>query len=118
MLDILKSPLLLGLIAAIGIYTYMYWEKAKEYRNNPTIKRKRVNILMPGIIGIIVWFIASSYMCENLPQIKNIPMYHSKNIVRGALDEYPSGSILSYHLIKDNNIKMPNTDVFMELAPF
>ena len=117
MLNILKSPLLLGLIAAVGIYTYLYWKMEKEYRNNPTIKRKSVNILTPGIVGIVVWFVASSYMCKDLPQIKNMPIYHSKNVVHGALDEIPSGSV-SYHLIKDNSIKMPNTDVFIELAPF
>ena len=118
MLDILKSPIILGVIAAVGTYMYMYWEMEKKYKKNPKIKRKQVNILTPGIIGIVVWFIASSYMGEKVPQIKNIPIYQSKNIVQGGTLNDGSCGSLSYHLIKDNGIKLPNTDVFIDLAPF
>ena len=117
MLDILKNPLILGLLVAAGIYMYMYWEMEKKYKKNPKIKRKPVSILTPGIIGIIVWFIASSYMGEELPQTKTIPIYQSKHVMHGPLNEGSCGS-LSYHLIKDNDIKLPSTDVFIDLAPF
>jgi len=59
----------------------------------------------------MVWFIASSFTSTSCKQ------YKLSKPSGPSLDKESCGSV-SYHLVKDNDIKLPNTDVFIELAQF
>ena len=117
MADILKSPIVLGLLAAATTYAYMYWEQENKYKKDPSLPKKPISIWTPGIIGIVVWFCATSFMGESVPVMEEIPVYQGKKALRGTLSK-EGGNSLSYHLMKDKNIKLPNMDVFIDLAQF
>jgi hypothetical protein len=59
--DYLRNPIVLGLLASVSTYLYLYWEAEQKYKKNKKIEKKSISIITPGIIGVIVWFIASSY---------------------------------------------------------
>ena len=55
---IIKNPVLIAVVAGVFAYTYMAW-KRKE-------KLKYVDIILPGIIAVIAWFLAYGYFNYNI----------------------------------------------------
>jgi hypothetical protein len=124
-MDYLKNPLIIGLIAATITYLYLYWEADKKHKKNPKSKKIPVSLITPGIVGVIVWFIASTYLTSK-PKSSSMTSHqnfrskpsivHNYKLVNSVSDG-SSGSG-SYHLIGKNNVKLPPTDVFIDLARF
>ena len=113
--DILKNPIIIGLLVALITYAYMYWEANRKYEKNPKIKREHLSILIPSIIGIIVWFVASGY-------------FNKSNIIRNTVPNIPinltnpinnnmNGSC-SFYLLQKDRIKIPKMDVLIDLGKF
>jgi hypothetical protein len=90
----------------------MKYEADKKHKKNPKSKKKPVNLITPAVIGIIVWFISSSYLDQY-----GLTFEDKKTIRQPQLS---SESIVtkSYHLIGKNNVRLPPTDVFINLANF
>lgn len=70
---IIKNPVLIAVVAGVFAYTYMAWkrkEKLKKCKNNKNSKRckklKYVDIILPGIIAVIAWFLAYGYFNYNI----------------------------------------------------
>ncbi len=60
-LGYLKNPIVLGILTAVLVYLYLYWEEEQKHKKNPKIEKKSVSFITPAVIGVIVWFISSSY---------------------------------------------------------
>ena len=54
---ILKNPIVIGLVAGVITYLYMYWEEDKKRKKNPKAKHRPINIVTPGVVSVITWFI-------------------------------------------------------------
>ncbi len=61
MLSYLKNPIVLGILTAVLVYLYLYWEEEQKHKKHPKIEKKSVSFITPAVIGVIVWFISSSY---------------------------------------------------------
>jgi len=109
--NLLKNPIIIGIFAAVLTYGYLYWDSEQKYKKNPKIDKKKINIFTPGIVGIIVWFIMSSYTDNKL---NNSQSAGNKNI----LNEVTNISSNSYKYIGRNKIRLPPTDVFLDIARF
>jgi len=59
LLDIFKNPIVLGIIGAILVYVYLNNYEGEDKKKKS--KNKEANILTPGVVGIIIWFIATCY---------------------------------------------------------
>ena len=62
-MDIIKNPVVLGLTAIVLTYMYLTWtiNNKKKNKNKKSKEQEEVNLLIPLVVGIIVWFIAYSY---------------------------------------------------------
>jgi hypothetical protein len=64
-MDIIKNPVIIGLVVGILTYVYMMWtekEKIKKMKNkNKKYKKSKINLVIPIVITILVWFISYSY---------------------------------------------------------
>jgi len=113
MAEILKNPIILGILAAGLTYLYLYWDAEKRYKAKPKLTRKPISIFIPGIVGIITWFLASGFFEEttNYPnQINtNVPINNPNDVATGSID---------FHLLQKGNVKLPHADVFIDLAKF
>lgn len=78
LVEILKNPVIFGLLAGVIVYNYMAWNRKKEIekrlKKGKKIKEehKYNDIIIPSIVAIIVWFISFAYFNhkeENLGQI-------------------------------------------------
>jgi len=67
LVEILKNPVIFGLLAGAIVYNYMAWNRKKEIekrlKKGKKIKdeQKYNDIIIPSIVAIIVWFIAFAY---------------------------------------------------------
>lgn len=62
----LKNPMVLGVIAAVAVYAYLYYERYTKQEAQKDLKMKAgpeepISYYKPIIAGIVVWFLASQY---------------------------------------------------------
>lgn len=130
-MEYLKNPLLLGIIGGIIAYGYMYWEEDRKHKKNPNIERKPVNYIIPATIAVIIWFIASSYFESSSLNIANLVKNETAvkptikggvNLIQKPVNIELSSPILNpgvkYRIAGREPIKLPDTDVFIDIARF
>ena len=57
-----KNPVVVGLITSILTYGYMWYINEQRHKQDPEARKKRVNIMIPAVIGALSWFIMSIYI--------------------------------------------------------
>lgn len=174
----LKNPIVLGVLAATLVYLYLYWEAERKYKNDKTVpkpKREPVKILIPGIVGVVIWFISSYYFdtgndddgksdtnandesmnakiqssstCSDIlgssesvsankyrlkqegsgnfinatnpiDLVKPTSRIGKMKKITRLIDGSDSVNSNSYHLISKNKVRLPETDVFIDIAKF
>ena len=127
-LDILKNPIILGVLAGTVAYLYYYWQESQRQKANPRLKKKSINIFVPGVAAVIVWFASSMYFdkTNNTAQeggegegnlLPNNSIIHrlDENVEIGSDASYGSKS---YRLVGKGRIQLPDQDVFLDLANF
>lgn len=145
-LSFLKNPILLAIIAGIITYIYMYYENEKKYKKNPKIEKQQTGFIIPGVVAVLVWFIASRIFAkrneinlnlevQNLGDTKMSMLNNNQNggsyahdanlINKNSLKKLIHSENLTnsfdsktYHLVGKNAIKLPQTDVFIDIAKF
>ena len=135
-----KNPIILGILGAILSYVYLYWRAEQKHKEDKSVKREQVNILIPGAIGVIVWFIAATYFDNdsgsgngyNHPKLSDKSLNNTSvqnmtggskgntNVSNTTSVSEPSKMVQnkSYHLIGKNKVRLPPTDVFIDVAKF
>lgn len=65
--NIIKNPVMIGLIAGIITYTYMKWRNDKDNAKNKdkNKKKKDINLLIPLSVFIVFWFISYAYFSSS-----------------------------------------------------
>lgn len=118
MIEYLKNPIVIGIIASIIIFGILYFinkdklsNLEKDEYNKCMIKHASISI----VCGIIIWF-GIVYYNENYLNIKTEQVGGVKNI----LSKIQNNQVFSesYKEIKKNKISTPNLDVFLDIAPF
>lgn len=122
MINILKNPVIIGLIGATLTYLYFIWsnnqnkdEKNKQYSQSTMI-------LVTAGVGVILWFLSSMYFSNNDPEVvvdtNTAPVDNATNLsINDNIDMLYSSSdpTKSFHLIgKGLNIPHKLPDVFIE----
>ena len=122
-MDIVKNPVILGLVAGVLTYMYMTWNKKDDKKDKKKGKKDKnnqyVGLIIPAVVAVITWFIAYGYfeysktnVSDNASsgvQLPNIPGY---KLVK---DVSSSDQIRSFSLI-NKGVKIPSKlpDVFIE----
>lgn len=140
-LNYLKNPIVLGILASVLTYLYLYWEAEQKHKKNPKIEKKTINFITPAVIGVIIWFISSSFIDRSSKDEMTIAqkggdhgIYKNKitNLVDSNVNTQVSKNSFgihtkssdnlldsqSFYLIGKNKIDLPNTDVFIDIAKF
>jgi len=147
-LSIFKNPIFLAIIVTALTYMYLYWENKKKQDENPKANIEPISITTPIIVGLLTLFIAYNYFGMPQPNIDNSSieeLYKNKtpelvqnagNIAGKALNEInllgktsinkmrlsdrmtDSFGSNTFHLIDKNVIRLPQTDVFIDIAKF
>lgn len=134
--ELLKNPIIIGIIAGVLTYGYMTWEADRKHKQNPKSEKKNIGFITPAVVSVITWFLASSYF-DRSPTAEFIssPQEPNNLVVNRSLPQPTVGGGMvnpkprlvepnnsfgseSYHLIGKNNVKLPPNDVFIDLARF
>jgi hypothetical protein len=123
-MDIVKNPVILGLVAGVLTYLYMKWNKREDEKKGKGRKNKNKNkdksedseytsLIIPAVVAAIVWFMAYGYFEYSKPSVQQtLPNAPGYKLVREASS---SDQVRSFSLIK-NGVNIPKTlpDVFIE----
>jgi hypothetical protein len=62
-MDIIKNPVVIGLVAGVITYMYMGWSLEEKNKKNKKHKKpqEEVNLMIPLVVGVIMWFLAYGY---------------------------------------------------------
>jgi hypothetical protein len=110
-------------------------ENERKHNKNPKIEKEEIGYITPAIVSVLTLFISYSFFgnsetiqpSEPVIENKQIPNLTGGNLSLGghlaklgkvserATDGFDSNT---YHLVGKNAIKLPQTDVFIDLAKF
>lgn len=132
-LDIIKNPFVIAIIFGLITYLYLWWEEKKKVELNPNYTQN-ISLITP-IIGAIIGF-AFGYIIFGFGNTETV-VYDPKTIGQQIMQQggintnmpmlaaQPTQSITnpvhtlgseSFHVLTKNRIKLPNSDVFIDLA--
>lgn len=96
-MDILKNPIIIGLISGTLTYAYMTWSVNEENKKIKDKKNKKeINLIIPLIVLIITWFIAYAYF-EHQPS-PDVPIYNGSNLGPNTRNTFiPHGGAKLHH---------------------
>lgn len=120
-MDILKNPIIVGILATVVTYGYLYWTEKKKQEENPELKKKNVNLAICGAVGALTWFISGSFISQSggktsmLPPNSIIHKYNENVELKSNKSDNSFGS-QSFRLVKKGNVQLPNQDVFLDLG--
>lgn len=126
-ISFLKNPILLAILAGALTYLYMYWEVEKRKNRNPKAKFEPISYTTPLIVGCLTLFITYCFFGNNIthkiqePQTGGVKLLDNKivlpktKLTERMTEGFDSGT---YYLLGRNAIKLPQTDVFIDLAKF
>lgn len=120
--DLLKNPIVIGLILGTITYLYLYWENKKKKEKNDKIV-DGVNYYIPIAVAILGWFIAYNIFGKWNTTIDTANIQPTSNIQQGCgpVNNPVSDNIKNndvYHVATKNTIRLPQTDVFIDIAKF
>lgn len=124
------NPIVVG-IAFTGLtYASLYYNERERQKKFPKSKKKKTNVIIPLIVGTIVWFLADCYL-ETLGSNNSISPSELKQALSEALSDKQIPKLvtnanalsdasdnLSYHYIKKGELVMPDLDVFLDIGKF
>lgn len=122
-MNFLKNPIVLAVLAAGITYGYLYWQNKKAQEENLSETVDQVSFVGPLIVGLIVFIIAYNIFGPTttvaeipLPEpVDAKPLSITMNPVDRITDTFDSNT---YHIIDRGSIKLPHTDVFIDIAKF
>jgi len=126
-MELLKNPIISGILAALATYGYMYyrWESKNKNKNKPM----EINILHPIIVGLIVAFIShflnknnSNVQVNSLQDSLRIGGKYNNSYGNSIEGKYKSlnmtdncAEIRKGFYIGNDGKKYPNLDVFIDI---
>lgn len=133
-IDILKNPILLGILASVLTYLYFWWQEKKRREENPEeeITYQPISIITPLAVGVIIWFASATYFdmtgsnndsnkVANVDSVTGSSLSDSSTVSVNDKQKMITKSPMvggSYHFVGKNKIRLPPTDVFLDIAKF
>jgi hypothetical protein len=127
-IDLLKNPIIVGLLAGICTYIYMKWQNDKKYKKNDKHK-KEVSLMIPIIVAMIMAFAMWSFFSQNSngdelrqgqQQLPNNDLgSFDRNAGKMSSLSGSSDASKSIHLI-GKGLQIPNEipDIFLDMEAF
>jgi hypothetical protein len=63
-LDILKNPVIFGLLFSLLTYAILLWHNKKYNNKNKDKKPKEVNLIIPALVGVAVTIVSYNYLSD------------------------------------------------------
>lgn len=140
-LNFLKNPVILAIIAGVLTYAYMWWDNKQKKEKNPKAVIEEIDYVLPAMVALLTLFITYNLFGFNSSSPTNITNSNVEQVIEQAKPTLQGGTKLiegnnmplqtrfsdkladsfdsnTYHLLGKNTIKLPQTDVFIDIAKF
>ena len=139
-LNFLKNPIILAIIAGILTYAYMWWDNKQKKEKNPKAVIEEIDYVPPAMVALLTLFIAYNLFGNTNSLSTGITNANVEQVIEQTKPTLQGGSNLiegnphvqtrfsdkmadsfdshTYHLLGKNTIKLPQTDVFIDIAKF
>lgn len=138
-LDIIKNPFVIAIIFAVITYLYLWWEEKKKVENNPNYTQNisMVTPIIGAVIGFALGYIIFGFGHTEVAvydpkligqqimqqggvnpnaQIIQLPIQQPQIPVQNITNPVHTLGSESFHVLAKNRIKLPNSDVFIDIA--
>lgn len=125
--ELCTNPIFLGVAAAVATYAYLYWDNLEKQKKHPKLETE-ISMMTPIIIGLLVFVIAYNLFGkkENIPILPTAGVPLLPDIAAKAqCNKFIDSKIkqldidsATFHLVGKNAIRLPQADVFIDLAKF
>jgi hypothetical protein len=110
-MDLLKNPVIIGIIFGILCYIYLKWDADKKNLENKNKPQQKVNLMIPLAVGLLGWFIAHNYYLNNLSSLTeendfNISKISPTPLIGGAFNNNLNNNL--NHNLNNNMNNMNN----------
>ena len=114
-MDIIKNPIVIAVLLGTLTYGYMYWEEQQRKKKNPKISDKAINLITPIVVAVISWFLAANFFeggdaCSSSQMLEQIEYK--------LVSEHAPQMKDDFEFINPDEIKLPPSEVFVDLARF
>ena len=131
--ELIKSPIVLAVLATLLTYGYLYWSQMEKQKKYPKARLEPISIVTPLIVGLLVFVVAYNLFGKSSSNVEsnvqsqwqiNEPIYEQPSVkaqCAKAIDKikFTEGvESATYHLVGKNAIRLPQHDVFIDLARF
>jgi len=142
-LEFLKNPIILAIIAGVLTYAYMWWDNKQKKEKNPKAVIEEIDYVPPVMVALLTLFITYNLFGFNGSSPTNITSTNVEQVIEQTRPTLQGGTKLidgnasnkplqtrfsdqladsfdsnTYHLLGKNTIKLPQTDVFIDIAKF
>lgn len=135
--NFLKNPIILAILAGILTYIYMWWDNKKKKEKNPKATIEEIDYIPPAMVALLTLFVSynlfgngdgilpstQEIVANSLPKDlngQNGPNLQGGKMIQNRFSDKLAESFDShtYHLLGKNTIKLPQTDVFIDIVKF
>jgi hypothetical protein len=134
--ELFTNPIVLGILATVITYAYLYWDNLEKQKKHPKLAVEPISMMTPLIVGLLVFVIAHNLFNKNpqLPAPTQTPLQNvfsphqlqelgtkmqcNKFIEGTKIKNMEMIDSATYHLVGKNAIRLPQADVFIDLAKF
>lgn len=122
-LSLLQNPIVLAILAAALSYLYLYLDRKSKQEENPKAEIEPISYTIPLVVGLGTLFVSYYFFGKSVPtpEMEVNQQLQGENegnrfTDNGAgTDSFGSNT---FRLVGKNSIKLPQTDVFIDLAHF
>jgi hypothetical protein len=132
--ELIKNPIVLAVLATLLTYGYLYWSNLEKQKKYPKAKLEPISIVTPLIVGLLVFIVAYNLFEKPSGNIQQTAQMQWQPNTKPICDQ-PSAKMqcntainkmkftegadsATYHLVGKNAIRLPQADVFIDLARF
>jgi hypothetical protein len=126
MQELFKNPIVIGLIAAILTYAYLYYDNQQKQQKYPKSEVEPISIMTPVIVGLLVFVISYNLIGKSeqlsIPQ-QTLPQQNDYITASPVINNKPkllepTVDSATFHMVGKNAIRLPQNEIFIDLAKF
>ena len=137
-LNFLKNPIILAIIAGVLTYAYLWWDNKQKKEKNPKAEVEEIDYIIPALVALLTLFITYNLFGFNTSGLPGVTNSNVEQVIEQSKPNIGDNKLLeggnlqtrfsdkladsfdsnTYHLLGKNTIKLPQTDVFIDIAKF
>jgi len=111
MIKLLTKPIVVCILLFVITWVTLYYKESKRIKKDTVAKRESISLFIPAVVAVIGYAIA--YKCDGMFNTSEDPV-----VQNGGGDSINISDVAREQLVGKGDIRLPQPDIFLELANF